>query len=43
MRKRSPAVLRCCGLRLILAEQLDVPTERDGGDEIFGFADLAAE
>ncbi len=36
-------ILLCGRLGFIFAEQLDIATERNGGEEIFGFAHLSAE
>ena len=43
VRKGPATVVGCCGFRLVLPEQLDVPAERYGRDEILGFADPASE
>ena len=43
VRKRSATILLCGGFGLIFTEQLDIATERNGREEIFCFAHLAAE
>ena len=41
MNERSPAVVGCERLRFFFAKQFDVAPQRHGGDQVFGFSNLA--